>query len=310
MPAQNSRSATHPAPTPRFLRVLLVLGAEPGPAQEEVDLTGFKSYVAIGDSMTEGLFDPDEHGGHRGWADRLAEHLARSGGELLYANLAVRGRRAGEIHEEQLAPALALEPDLVSAIAGMNDLLRPSFDVEDTIHHLDAMIGAIVASGATALTMTFGDPVPVNPYARVLRKRMAALNQGIRDAATRHGAVLVDFEREPTASDPRFWCDDRLHANTEGHIRIAAAAAAALDIKITGPDWNEPLPPLERKRRAARIAGEIAWARRYLAPWVGRRIRRVSSGDGVEAKRPALSPVVIDGPTTTSPDAGSSAHPA
>jgi lysophospholipase L1-like esterase len=32
--------------------------------------------VAIGDSLTEGIGDPDPARGHRGWADRLAEILA------------------------------------------------------------------------------------------------------------------------------------------------------------------------------------------------------------------------------------------
>ena len=36
----------------------------------------FRSYVALGDSSTERLMDPDGAGGYRGWADRLAQHLA------------------------------------------------------------------------------------------------------------------------------------------------------------------------------------------------------------------------------------------
>ena len=35
----------------------------------------FRRYVAIGDSTTEGLEDPDGQGGYRGWANRFAEHL-------------------------------------------------------------------------------------------------------------------------------------------------------------------------------------------------------------------------------------------
>ena len=33
----------------------------------------FRRFVAIGDSTTEGMDDPDGSGGYRGWADRLAE---------------------------------------------------------------------------------------------------------------------------------------------------------------------------------------------------------------------------------------------
>jgi lysophospholipase L1-like esterase len=34
------------------------------------------SYVAIGDSFTEGLDDPSPSGAYRGWADRLAGRLS------------------------------------------------------------------------------------------------------------------------------------------------------------------------------------------------------------------------------------------
>jgi lysophospholipase L1-like esterase len=254
-------------------------------------LRRYERFVAIGDSNTEGLFDPDGQGGNRGWADRLAEHLAAHQGAVLYANLAVRGRRAVEIHDQQIEPALALEPDLVSVVAGMNDLLRTSFDIDSVMGYIDGMFGAVTGAGATVLTFTFGDPVPVNPYARVLRRRLNAINDRLRAAAARHGAVLVDFAREPIVSDSRFWCEDRLHANTEGHRRLAAAAAEALGVPTPGPRWNEPLPPRPRKGRREFLAGELDWARQHLAPWVGRRFRNESSGDSVEPKRPDLTPL-------------------
>jgi lysophospholipase L1-like esterase len=259
-------------------------------------LNDLKLYVAIGDSATEGLFDPDGNGGNRGWADRLAEHLARQNPGMHYANLAVRGRRTHEILEEQLEPGLALGPDLVSVVAGMNDVLRPSLDLEQVIDDIDAMVSACRAAGSEVITCTFGDPVPINPYARVLRRRINALNAGVREVTARHGAVLADIATEPCVSDPRFWCEDRLHANTEGHIRIAAAMAEALGLQLEGPPWNVPLPAAERQRRREAFTREIVWARRYLWPWVVRRIRKVSSGDGVAAKRPQPLPVEVQPP--------------
>lgn len=65
-------------------------------------LPRFERYVALGDSTVEGLDDPDGRGGYRGWANRLAERIATEPGELLYANLAVRGRKTREVLEEQL----------------------------------------------------------------------------------------------------------------------------------------------------------------------------------------------------------------
>lgn len=80
-------------------------------------------YVALGDSFTEGIGDPELRapGGHRGWADRVAEVLAAKTEDFAYANLAIRGRLLQQISDEQIEPALALRPDLVSISAGGNE---------------------------------------------------------------------------------------------------------------------------------------------------------------------------------------------
>src|SRR5688572_7835429 len=87
-------------------------------------------YVAIGDSSTEGLDDPDGLGGYRGWADRLAEHIATHQGGIEYANLAIRGKSTAQIMDEQLPAALALKPNLVTVLSGMNDILNSNFDAD------------------------------------------------------------------------------------------------------------------------------------------------------------------------------------
>ena len=56
-----------------------------------------RRYVALGDSSTEGLDDPKESGGYRGWSERLASHLVEVEGSLEYANLAVRGKDTREV---------------------------------------------------------------------------------------------------------------------------------------------------------------------------------------------------------------------
>lgn len=87
-------------------------------------------YVAIGDSFTEGIGDPEpaSPGGHRGWADRVAEVLASQAPDFAYANLAVRGRLLQQILDEQVDAALDLHPDLITISAGGNDIIRPGTD--------------------------------------------------------------------------------------------------------------------------------------------------------------------------------------
>ncbi len=249
----------------------------------------YSRYVALGDSTTEGIDDPAPGGGFAGWADRLAARLARENPGLLYANLAVRGRKAGQIRAEQLPPALAMEPDLASVFGGINDILRPRVDLAGVLGDVEAMVAALRESGATVLTMTYPDTTRVMPAARPTIPRVLEFNRGLRAIAARHGAVVLDLEREGLV-DPRLWADDRLHANAAGHARIAHGAAHALGVEPDEDPWT-PLPPAEQLRRARAWAREAMWAGRYMAPWIVRRVRGRSSGDGVVAKRPELAPV-------------------
>lgn len=251
----------------------------------------FGRYVAIGDSSTEGLDDPDGSGGYRGWADRLAEHLARQNPDLLYANLAVRGRLAGQVRAEQLDRAIALRPDIATVFAGVNDLLRPGYDAAVVLADVEHLQRALVATGATVLTITVADPTRVMPLARRLAPRIAAFNDAIRALGERTGVRVVDVGAAPVAGDPRLWAEDRLHANALGHERIAAALAEALGLSGVDGSWADPLP-LQPRRRPHEIArAEWAWLRGHFAPWVLRRLRGQSSGDAVEPKRPELAPV-------------------
>jgi lysophospholipase L1-like esterase len=244
--------------------------------------------VALGDSTTEGLVDVYPDGRFRGWADRLAERLAEVEPDLLYANLAVRGKRAAQVRADQLAPALALRPDLASVLAGLNDLLRKQCDVAAVAAEIEAMTAALREAGADVLLFTLPDPVKVNPLARAAAPRLRALNAMVRDVAARHGARVVDLDRTPVASDPRLWALDRLHANPEGHARIAAGAAYMLGLPGSDESWRVEFPDPCARRSAAAHA---VWAGRYFTPWLIRRLRGRSSGDGRVAKRPQLEPV-------------------
>jgi len=254
----------------------------------------FSRYVALGDSSTEGLDDPDGKGGFRGWANRLAERVAAVEGSLLYANLAVRGRRTRQVLEQQLAPALEMRPDLATVFCGTNDVVGSRFDADGVAADMERMLRALVEQGATALTFTLPDLTPVMPSARRIAPRVLALNDRLRAAAAASGALLVDFAAHAVASDPRLWSDDRLHANSAGHARIAAGLAHALGLPGSDGAWVEPLLPAPPPSRREHVAAELRWARRHLLPWLWRHARGRSSGDGRTCKRPRLEPVRAD----------------
>ncbi|HEY9518164.1 MAG TPA: SGNH/GDSL hydrolase family protein [Gemmatimonadales bacterium] len=269
------------------------MGASPFPRSSP--FPGYTRYVAIGDSSTEGLDDPDGMGGFRGWANRLAERIAAAQGELLYANLAVRGRSTRQIRETQLAPALAMRPDLVTLFSGTNDVVRRRFDPARVAADVGEMHRALIGQGATLLTFTLPDLAPVMPAARWIAPRVELLNRILREVSAESGALLVDLATHPVATDPRLWSDDRLHANSLGHERIAAALAQALGLPGTDGSWREPLPHSPPSPFPAQLASELRWARRHFIPWVWRHLHGRSSGDGRQAKRPKLELLKAEG---------------
>jgi len=250
----------------------------------------FTRYVALGDSFTEGVGDPDPRhpNGLRGWADRVAEQLAARSVDFGYANLAIRGRLLGPIVDEQVDAAVALEPDLVTIYAGGNDLMRPKLDIDALVAQYDTGIAKLAATGARVLMFTAYD-AGWSPVFGKLRGRLAIYNELVREVADRHGAVLVDFWRFDEYDDARMWDWDRLHMSVAGHENMALRVLEVLGTphEIAPPDLG-PAPALAKseQRRA-----DLLWTKDFLVPWIGRRVRGTSSGDGIAAKRPTLEPL-------------------
>ena len=245
--------------------------------------------VAIGDSTVEGVEDPGPDGVYIGWADRFACHLDAMHPGLLYANLAVRGQTAHEVRDTQLAPALALEPDFAVVVAGVNDVLRPKLDRAALRDDLFALHAELAATGARVLTFTMPDMTRVAPLAVVLSRRLQFLNTVTLECRERYGSIVVDLASASAASHPALWHTDRLHANSEGHRRIAAALAEALGCQVE--DWRADPPPVLKPSLVRIALTEAAWAGSHLLPWAWEHVRGKSSGDGVTCKRPDLLPV-------------------
>jgi lysophospholipase L1-like esterase len=255
---------------------------------------GIGAFVAIGDSFTEGLNDPDPSGGFRGWADRVAGALAARQPGFRYANLAIRGKRLGEVVAEQVPRAVELAPDLVSLAAGGNDILSGA-DVDALAALFEPAVGNLQAAGCRVLIFTGFDP-RMFPVIRLLRGRIAAYNMHLRGIADEYGCDLVDLWSMRALSDVRAWSPDRLHLTTEGHRRVALRACEVLGVP-GAEDWRVPLPAsrpdgqADRARWLAARRQDARWARQYAAPWVRRRLGGTSSGDGLPPKRPDLLPV-------------------
>jgi lysophospholipase L1-like esterase len=256
----------------------------------------FRSFVALGDSFTEGMSDALPGGGYRGWADRLAERLAQRAGEdgdgFQYANLAVRGKLIRQIAQEQVPRAAAMRADLVTLVGGLNDLLRPRCDVDLVCDTLERSVARLAPTCSQLVLMR--SPARQGPILERYRTRLAHLFSFVDALAERHGATVVDLYASRSLSDPRMWAEDRLHLTGEGHRRVAEAVWQRLGYPAAEENWDTPLPPAVPPPWTTRVGADVRFARTYLLPWIGRRLTGRSSGDGRAPKRPELAPVACE----------------
>ncbi|GAC78915.1 MULTISPECIES: SGNH/GDSL hydrolase family protein [Gordonia] len=255
---------------------------------------GYSRFVAIGDSQTEGMCDGDDSAGYRGWADRLAERLAVDNPDFRYANLAIRGKNTRNTRDEQLEPCLSLAPDLIAAPLGMNDVIGRA-DPAVVRADLDFIYRRLAESGATVVISTFPDVARTIPFGRSVEDRLLLINDMMREFATTYGFILVDLYSAPVLTDLRSWARDRLHASPTGHDRFAAGAAYALGLEGSSADWGHALPPIDDPNRVLRTLGDARWVVEFFTPWIIRKLRGRSLGDGRVAKRPELAPVILPG---------------
>jgi lysophospholipase L1-like esterase len=273
-----------------------------------------RTFAALGDSYTEGLDDPYEDGGFRGWADRVAERLARDDPEFRYANLAIRGRLLREIIAEQVPVALRLKPDLVSLAGGGNDLLRGA-DPARLGALLREAVGKLRENGSQVLLFE-GAEASRLPGGRRLTPRIQALNVHVRRAAAEFETLIAAPRGSDTFADRRLWGPDRLHLSSEGHQLVADGVLALLGVPPVEPADPQapagaaaPVDPAAVMPGAAALTvhpglplswaalrlDDLRWARDYGLPWVSRRLRGRSSGDGRTPKRPELTPFHLEG---------------
>ena len=249
----------------------------------------YNRLVVCGDSYSEGMTDEMVDGHYRGWADRVADGLAKKSATFTYANLAVRGKLLPQVIEDQLEIALSFVtgPDtLISFHAGANDALRPGFDQALAKQRYQSAVRTLAASGATIMLFTvLEDTGNSGRGSKLWQERFAAFNNGVREVAAEVGAILLDANQERFFSDRRFLAFDRLHLNSLGHSRSADAILEKLGYE-SDPGWRTPLPPAKATPWIKERAIGVMWFFVFALPWIIRRLRGRSSGDGRVCKYP------------------------
>ena len=253
-------------------------------------MASYTRFIALGDSFTEGMQDEKIGDQYRGWADRVAQALASEVSNFSYLNLAVRGKLVGQVIEDQVPLALKFiegPKTLVSFHAGANDLLRPNYDAKSVLPKYQEAVRHLASTGCQIMVFTAIERVAKSgKMQEIWEQRFSTFNKIVRDTAAEVGAIVIEATADPEIGSRRFLDKDRLHLNPLGHHRVAQGVLQ----KIGGPhdpNWRQDLPPLPKRSFLAKIYDDLRWFITFLIPWMSRRIRGVSSGDGRSPKHSA-----------------------
>jgi len=204
--------------------------------------------VMIGDSVTDcGRARPVGEGpgpalGHGYVAEVDARlRLLQPERPVRVFNTGVGGDTVRDLAARWDTDVLALRPDWLSVMIGINDVWRffdsdpvkqaqavPPSEYRGTY---DALLGRVRPrlQGLVLMTPYYVEPRRTEP----MRARMDLFGGIVRELATRHGAILVDtqaaFDQGLGPADPATLAPDRVHPNAAGHALLAQAFLAAVD---------------------------------------------------------------------------------
>ncbi len=251
----------------------------------------YGSYVAIGDSLSEGLGDFTFHKTRRynGWTDRLAGLLAieaqDQNREFEFANFALRGSKIKTIMDWQLKRALEVNADLVTVMAGSNDLTVAPEKLPELRSIYRDGLQQLVDSGSDVIIANTINPLHLNVF-KPLRYRAERMSELITDLGNEFNLPVLDLFGIEHFSDLCFWAEDMVHFSGHGHVKVANEAAKILDLKYRFREAEH----YERSAPARGFRETIRWIRKDVIPFTQRKIKGVTSGDGLSPKSERLEP--------------------
>ncbi|MEY3920142.1 MAG: hypothetical protein RLZ15_936, partial [Actinomycetota bacterium] len=173
---------------------------------------------------------------------------------------------------------------LVSFHAGANDVIRPKYNPEITLPEYAKAVRELAAElkkyGAQLMLFTVQESAASNTKTGVIwNQRFKDFNKQVRELAAETGAILNEANDGRYPNDIRFLAFDRLHLNPEGHYRVAQGVLENLGLPFD-PGYKIPLPPAPKENPIKKKIVNALWIATFVIPWIIRRLRGKSSGDG------------------------------
>ncbi|HDX9651063.1 MULTISPECIES: SGNH/GDSL hydrolase family protein [Bacillus] len=191
----------------------------------------WKRFVSIGDSFTEGIGDEVEEIALKSWVDHFVQLCVN---DIEYANFAKRGLVTKEIRTQQLEKALTFNPDLVSIIAGANDVLKGRWDHQEYKNNMEFMIDTLSKTDADIIIASLPDFTVRLPFSsekkQVLKEQLLEANEIILSLSREYKLHHVDFWNHHLVNDNTLWSTDLIHPNSKGYVKVAELIFSSLPV--------------------------------------------------------------------------------
>lgn len=182
----------------------------------------WKRFVAIGDSFTEGIGDEVEGIALKSWVDHFVQLCVN---DIEYVNFAKRGLVTKEIRLQQLEKALTFKPDLVSLIAGANDVLKGRWNHQAYKNEMEFMIDKLSKTDADIIIANLPDFTVRLPFSsekkQVIQEQLLEVNDVIRSLSREYKLHHIDFWNHQLVNDNTLWSTDLIHPNSKGYVKVA-----------------------------------------------------------------------------------------
>ena len=248
-------------------------------------------YVALGDSQTEGLGDGDDITGLRGWADRLAEHLAApapgSSTPIWPYGHASPARSA----PNSWRPPSPCAPTWPPSSPGSTTCCGPGSTPTRWPVTWRRCSPRSPRRAPASATVTFPDVARITPLARPISPACRALNHRIRAAAGRHG--WSSSRLATTRSSPTRGCGAPTGCTPTPSGTRGSPPRSPTPCGLPGQRrrLDPPPAPGARPPRPGDRSPNCAGPPPSWGPGSAGALRGRSSGDGRTAKRPNLLPL-------------------
>lgn len=213
-----------------LLLSLLAVAAVIGWTRDNRQTRDTDVYVALGASDAIGI--GAQRPGRDGWVALVHQQLP---GDPHLLNLGISGARMRDVLSMQVPVTVDAQPEWVSLWPGINDL-RNDVPLQTFRQQLDEALKELAAVKDTiVVVLTIPDlralPAFEAEDPELLDATVQEWNGVIRDASSRHGALLVDlYSAAPElAENPQYVSADGFHPSSAGYRRIADMVIQTLE---------------------------------------------------------------------------------